>query len=53
MKVVTSLCFGGVDLTDLFVTTGRMPLFPHEEEGSLYKISGLGSKGKPIYLYKD
>lgn len=49
---VTSVMFGGHDLSTLFVTTSRVGLSAAEraqqpEAGSLFAIEGTGSKGLP------
>ncbi|XP_004931346.1 regucalcin [Bombyx mori] len=49
---VTSVMWGGHDLSTLFVTTSRVGLTPVEqaqqpEAGSLFAIEGTGSKGLP------
>lgn len=49
---VTSVMWGGHDLSTLFVTTSREGLSQAElntqpEAGSLYAIEGTGSKGLP------
>ncbi|KAK7100082.1 regucalcin-like [Littorina saxatilis] len=52
----TSVAWGGRNLDELYVTTGR--LFPEEEfkkqplAGSLFKVTGLGARGRPAYLYE-
>lgn len=48
---VTSVAFGGANLDELYVTTGRLPFrnkdFSGPEHGALYKITGTGSRGLP------
>lgn len=49
---VTSVMFGGHDLSTLFVTTSRVGLTAAEkalqpEAGSLFAIDGTGAKGRP------
>lgn len=49
---VTSVMWGGHDLSTLFVTTSRLNLSPGElaqqpQAGSLFAIEGTGSKGRP------
>lgn len=46
-KQVTSVIFGGDNLDELYVTTGRFTLFGAvtEDDGYLYKATGLGVSG--------
>lgn len=53
---VTSCCFGGPGLDELYVTTARIGLdsaqldaAPHS--GALFRITGLGVKGRPAHRY--
>ncbi|KAF5301532.1 hypothetical protein FQR65_LT08836 [Abscondita terminalis] len=57
-SLITSLCFGGKNLDELYVTTSSSDVFVMTEEnvggpptkpmiGGLYKITGLGVKGSP------
>ncbi|CAH0596361.1 unnamed protein product [Chrysodeixis includens] len=57
---VTSVMWGGHDLSTLFVTTSRVGLTPAEinqqpEAGSLFAIEGTGSKGLPEnqFIFND
>lgn len=57
---VTSVMFGGHDLSTLFVTTSRIGLTAAEraqqpEAGSLFAIEGTGSKGLPEnqFIFSD
>ena len=51
---VTSLAFGGADLDELYVTTGREDVpatdrckLRHAFSGQLFRVKGLGIKGLP------
>ncbi|KAF5301533.1 hypothetical protein FQR65_LT08837 [Abscondita terminalis] len=57
-SLITSVCFGGKNLDELYVTTGGTDVFVIKDEklggvptkpiiGGLYKITGLGVKGLP------
>lgn len=57
---VTSVMWGGHDLSTLFVTTSREGLSQAElniqlEAGSLYAIEGTGAKGLPEnqFIFED
>ncbi|CAL8306799.1 unnamed protein product [Merluccius merluccius] len=45
----TSCCFGGPTFSDLYVTSASLGVDPqqHPLEGSTFKVSGLGVKGRP------
>jgi sugar lactone lactonase YvrE len=50
--LVTSCCFGGEDLSTLYVTTARVGLEPAAIEaaplsGGLFAVTGLGVRGRP------
>ncbi|XP_045157472.2 regucalcin-like [Mercenaria mercenaria] len=53
----TSCCFGGTNYDDLFITCSRYSL-PEEElkqtplAGSVFRATGLGTKGTPAPLYE-
>lgn len=47
----TACAFGGVNLTDLYVTTGVHKTVEEEFSGRLFRISGLGVKGVPASAY--
>ncbi|GAB1605454.1 regucalcin-like [Argonauta hians] len=55
---VTSCCFGGKNLDELYVTSSAFGLneeqLKNEEEfaGSLFKVTGLGAKGLPGAVFK-
>ncbi|KAJ8973402.1 hypothetical protein NQ317_006468 [Molorchus minor] len=48
-KQVTSVAFGGRNLDELYVTTGRYPFTPDQldapEDGAIYRVTGLNTKG--------
>lgn len=53
----TSCCWGGKNLDELFVTCARHGMSETEKEatplaGSVFKVTGLGFKGIPAYVYK-
>ena len=53
----TSCCFGGPNYDEMFVTCGKFGMseeeFKNEQPlaGSVFKVTGLGVKGKPIPIY--
>lgn len=55
-KQTTSVCWGGKNLDELYVTCAR--IFSDEEfqrqplAGSVFKVTGLGVKGTPAYVYE-
>lgn len=53
---ITSCCFGGKDLDELYVTSSQYNLNPEQGPqplaGSLFKVTGLGVKGRAPNLYK-
>ena len=55
---ITSVCFAGDNLDELYVTSGQLGLTDEELKeqplaGSLFKVAGLGVKGKLMHPYKD
>lgn len=55
VKRVTSCCFGGEDLTDLYITSSRNGLTEEQHQqqplaGSIFRIK-VGIKGVPTYAY--
>lgn len=53
---VTSVMWGGPNLSTLYVTTSKLGLTATEmvkqpEAGSLFAIEGTGSKGRPEYQF--
>ena len=57
-KQTTSVCWGGPRLDELYVTCARVHLTEEEFRaqqplaGSLFKVTGTGSKGRPAYVYE-
>ena len=57
-KLVTSCCFGGKNNDELYVTCMGPEVLPQEYlpkeplAGSLFRVTGLGVKGGPIYPFK-
>ncbi|KAK9869824.1 hypothetical protein WA026_003553 [Henosepilachna vigintioctopunctata] len=55
-KQVTSLAWGGQNLDELYVTSGKLTMagevLSPPDHGTLYKITGTGSKGVPMYNCK-
>ncbi|ESO96769.1 hypothetical protein LOTGIDRAFT_207903 [Lottia gigantea] len=57
-KQTTSVCFGGPNLDELYVTSAAMGLTEEELKakdplaGSIFKVTGLGVKGYPAVNYK-
>ncbi|GFS15045.1 regucalcin-like [Elysia marginata] len=53
---ITSVCFGGKNLDELFVTSSQYNLQPSQGDqplaGSLFRVTGLGVKGRAPYNYK-
>jgi len=54
---ITSVCFGGVDFSDMYVTSARRGLSVQQLEkeplaGSTFVIEGSGYRGTPLYLFK-
>jgi sugar lactone lactonase YvrE len=49
VRLVTSCCFGGEDLSDLYITTSRENLSPDEEPnaGSIFRVR-TGTRGLPV-----
>lgn len=54
---ITSCCFGGKNMDELFVTSASREQFGEETgevtPGSVFKVTGLGVKGRPDYVYQD
>ena len=48
----TAVAFGGEDLSDLYVTTGKHKSEVEEYAGRLFVIKGLGVKGLPGHAFK-
>nr|KAG5714119.1 hypothetical protein BaRGS_020447 [Batillaria attramentaria] len=57
-KQTTSVCWGGKNLDELYVTCARVYLSEEEFQrtqplaGSVFKVTGLGAKGRPAYMYE-
>ncbi|KAL5022572.1 hypothetical protein ScPMuIL_001727 [Solemya velum] len=57
-KKTTSCCFGGPNMDELFVTSGTFNLTPEQVRneqplaGSLFRVTGLGVKGKHANVYE-
>lgn len=57
VECITSVCFGGSDYTDLYVTCAQNHALDADartstpEAGSLFKVTGLGVKGRPANVY--
>ncbi|KAK3797397.1 hypothetical protein RRG08_055595 [Elysia crispata] len=53
---ITSVCFGGKNLDELFVTSSQYNLQPSQGDqplaGSLFRVTGLGVKGRAPYNFK-
>lgn len=47
----TAVAFGGVNLDELFVTTGIHKSEVEEDAGRLFKITGLGVRGLPSHAF--
>ncbi|XP_029941919.1 regucalcin-like [Salarias fasciatus] len=52
----TSVCFGGPDYTDLYVTSASLGLSESElkqqpDAGATFKVTGLGVKGRPAHSF--
>ena len=48
---VTSCCFGGPNLSNLFVTTARESEFDDQLAGSVFKVSNVNAMGVPVSLF--
>ncbi|XP_072381101.1 regucalcin-like [Diabrotica undecimpunctata] len=44
-KIISSVCFGGSNLDELYVTSGQVGISPGPDDGAVFKITGLGAKG--------
>ena len=57
-KQTTSVCWGGKNLDELYVTSARVYMTDEEFRtqqplaGSVFKVTGTGSKGRPAYVYE-
>jgi len=50
-REVTAVAFGGVDLADLYVTTGVPATEVEEHAGRLFVVRGLGVTGVPAFAF--
>lgn len=54
-KRITSCCFGGPNLDELYVTSSQFSMNddePQEFGGSVFRVTGLGVKGLPANVFK-
>ena len=54
-KRITSCCFGGPNLDELYVTSSQFNMTdnePKEFGGSVFRVTGLGVKGLPANVFK-
>ncbi|KAK7508250.1 hypothetical protein BaRGS_00000489 [Batillaria attramentaria] len=57
-KQTTSVCWGGKNLDELYVTCARVDMSEEEIQrtqplaGSIFKVTGLGAKGRSAYMYE-
>lgn len=57
-KQTTSVCWGGKNLDELYVTCARVYLTEEEFRtqqplaGSVFKVTGTGCRGRPAYVYE-
>ena len=54
----TSCCFGGENMDELYVTSGKFGASEEEIQreplaGSVFKVTGLGVKGKAAPVFED
>lgn len=52
-RETTSCCFGGVDLGDLYITTGLSSQNDEEHAGKVFVVRNAGVKGLPQVAFKD
>jgi len=55
---VTSICFGGDDFSDMFITSARRGLTSAQLEseplaGVTFRVSNIGYRGLPFYRFKN
>lgn len=51
-KYTTSCCFGGPSYEDLYVTSAKFPDdATRPEDGALFKVTGLGAKGRAAFEF--
>ncbi|CAG9864385.1 unnamed protein product [Phyllotreta striolata] len=46
-KIISSVCFGGPNMDELFVTSGQVGIVPGPADGATFKVTGLSAKGYP------
>ena len=52
-KGITSCCFGGRDMDELYVTSSPMHSHGNDtKQGSIFRVTGLGVKGLPANIFK-
>ncbi|XP_060889090.1 regucalcin [Labrus mixtus] len=56
VRKTTSCCFGGLDFSDLYVTSASLGLNQSEmthqvEAGHTFRVTGLGVKGRPPFVF--
>lgn len=56
-KEITSCCWGGKNLDEMYITSARNMMTEEDKietplAGSVFKVSGLGYKGLPAYVYE-
>ncbi|XP_074040570.1 regucalcin [Leptinotarsa decemlineata] len=44
-KIISSVCFGGANLDELFVTSGQVGITPGPDDGATFRVTGLDAKG--------
>ncbi|XP_057671783.1 regucalcin-like [Diorhabda carinulata] len=44
-KIISSVCFGGANLDELYVTSGQVGITPGPDDGATFKITGINAKG--------
>lgn len=50
---ITSLCWGGPNLDELFVTSSKDPLNKDDPVGGgIFSIRGTGSEGVPLHTFR-
>ncbi|OWF54764.1 regucalcin-like [Mizuhopecten yessoensis] len=58
VKGITSCCFGGENMDEMYVTSAFREQFGDETggatpPGSVFRVTGLGVRGRPDYVYQD
>ncbi|CAH1118004.1 unnamed protein product [Phaedon cochleariae] len=44
-QIISSVCFGGPNLDELFVTSGQVGITPGEHDGAVFTVTGLEARG--------